>query len=108
LFEDDGYRKLCFQCFNLKKYREATKLQDSTNSLGQRDSERAESNQPNLLPTSAEAKTTGFENEARLLELMWRRVHEFKPKPSEEQAASLTATLFIDVTKAARFDKIRR
>ena len=112
VFFNDEPVKLCFPCFNLKKYQDATKLpfKVNANSLGLSDSERAESKPSNLVTPTAygEAKTLGFEDEACLLELMWRRVHEFKPTPSEEQAASLTATLFIDVTKGARFDRIKR
>jgi hypothetical protein len=38
-----------------------------------------------------------FDNEAKLLESCWMRVRDFKPKPDEAQAASLTATLFIQL-----------
>jgi hypothetical protein len=113
-FEDEGFRKVCFQCFNLKRYREATKLQDSTNSLGKSDSERAESKPPNSVTPTAEAKTTGFECEARLLESkklmasLWLWANKLEPKPAGEQAASIAATVFIDITKEKRFDRIKR
>lgn len=114
VFEDEGYRTLCFQCFNLKRYRDSTKLPCSTNSLSQRDSECAESKPPNSVSQIAEAKTTGFECEARLLESkklmasLWAWANKLEPKPAGEQAASIAATVFIDITKGARFDRIKR
>lgn len=113
VFYNDAFKDLCFPCFNLKRYRDSTKLPCSSNSLGKSDSERAELKPPNLLPTT-EAETTGFENEARLLESkemmanLWAWANTLEPKPPEEQAASLAATVFIDVTKDKRFDRIKR
>ena len=50
----------------------------------------------------------GFEGEAALLEKCWRKVHDFEPVPTGEQATSLAASLFISLEKNQRFERIRR
>jgi hypothetical protein len=108
LFEDEGYRTLCFQCFNLKRYKEATKLPFKANSLGQRDSGVAELKPSNLCSSPDATKTLGFSDEAALLESCWVKVHEFKLKPSEEQAASLCGMLFISLSKTQHIKEMKR
>lgn len=106
VFYGECFKELCFPCFNLKKYREATKLGFvSANSLGQRDSEAAELKPSNELTA---AKTTGFSDEAALLESCWVRVQGFTPAPSESAATSLAATLFISLSKTQHIREMRR
>ena len=86
----------CFSCFNLKRYK------DSQNANFRNETRRDGISLPQLsvlLARTEESNHPGFSDEAGLLEDCWRRVQKFEPVPTQAQAASLAATLFISLSR---------
>lgn len=97
----EAFKTRCGTCYRAYSFRTPRKL------AGERgEGKRAESDRSNS--SAAVLNHPGFDDEARLLEACWRRAWEFEPVPTGEQATSLAASLFISLTKGARFDRIRR
>ena len=94
-----GYQRMCPTCFKLSN----ANFAGEKRIVAKHDGGKAELKSPNsAVPT---LKPFGFNDDAALpelkalLEACWRAAHEFKPKPQEEQCASLAATLFIAQTR---------